>query len=454
MSVEQPTINNVAVSEDSSSPSPKLSLPALVDSQTSETCPNDIESVLNQFGYKYLGRLSDTLQGELILAETIISNYHKTVRPVAIKRTSKHLYNNKIMRQDDGTNFVVDEDILNESLILYRSTVTNRCPGNYLAQFIECFHSETDYYLAMEYISSKTTLREFVEKAHDYISKGLLDKKEWVRIVKFITWQLVVTLHYLHTTMKVAHLDLTMVCGIGDWYFLYTICVITVMSTDFLLSILFIHQSLIFQDNIMVQNGDFVFTDNEIKVNRGVNIKLIDFGMATAFVEDQICNKQHSAFSLTEKAPEIFHDETYSAPKVEDLSLFQNDKLYNDFQLTLYIQADIWSLGLLLFQMMFHCTPYSKQMESDSRYCWLARGKMVEVIRRKNPSSMPVTVKLVKFLRDTLQFTEKKRVDISAVLSHPYLQSYYQRYKADFEKNTSPSPKEESGEKGEHKDGQ
>jgi len=147
-------------------------------------------------------------------------------------------------------------------------------------------------------------------------------------------------------------------------------------------------------------------------------------GMATAFEEDQICNKQHSAFSLTEKAPEIFHDETYSAPK-----------------------ADIWSLGLILFQMMFHCTPYSKQMESDSRYCWLARGKMVEVIRRKNPSTMPVTVKLVKFLKDTLQFTEKKRVDISAVLNHAYLQSYYQRYKADFEKNASVSPKENAGEK-------
>lgn len=68
---------------------------------------------------------------------------------------------------------------------------------------------------------------------------------------------------------------------------------------------------------------------------------------------------------------------------------------------------------------------------------------------------MPVTVKLVKFLRDTLHFTEKKRVDISDVLSHPYLQSYYQRYKADFEKKTSPSPKNKSGEEGEQKkDGQ
>ena len=65
---------------------------------------------------------------------------------------------------------------------------------------------------------------------------------------------------------------------------------------------------------------------------------------------------------------------------------------------------------------------------------------MVEVIRRGNPSSMPVTVKLVAFLRDTLEFKEKKRADLLCVLRHGYLQSYYQRYKADFEKTQTTPP--------------
>ena len=67
----------------------------------------------------------------------------------------------------------------------------------------------------------------------------------------------------------------------------------------------------------MVQGGEFVFADNEIKINRGVNIKLIDFGLATLIEEGRNCEIQHPAFSLTEKCPQIFNDESYSATKVE-----------------------------------------------------------------------------------------------------------------------------------------
>ena len=72
---------------------------------------------------------------------------------------------------------------------------------------------------------------------------------------------------------------------------------------------------------------------------------------------------------------------------------WQNDKMITSqngkyFNCT---QADIWSLGLIIFQMMFNCIPYKKQTDTDSRYGWLARGKLVEVLRRENPSTMPVT---------------------------------------------------------------
>ena len=56
-----------------------------------------------------------------------------------------------------------------------------------------------------------------------------------------------------------------------------------------------------------------------------------------------------------------------------------------------------------------------------------------------------LTVKLVAFLKSTLAYNEKKRADISDILRNPYLQSYYQRYKADFERMLSPkSQKQES----------
>ena len=68
----------------------------------------------------------------------------------------------------------------------------------------------------------------------------------------------------------------------------------------------------------MVRGGEFVLKDNQIKIERSVNIKIIDFGLATSVEqEDDCCIVQHPAFSLTEKCPQIFNDEVYSAKKVE-----------------------------------------------------------------------------------------------------------------------------------------
>ena len=81
-----------------------------------------------------------------------------------------------------------------------------------LPNSLNSFESSTDYYLVMEYIESQVTLQEFCHKAHEYIQRGILDRKEWNKILKFISWQLVATIYYMHNSLNIAHLDLTMVC--------------------------------------------------------------------------------------------------------------------------------------------------------------------------------------------------------------------------------------------------
>lgn len=182
------------------------------------------ESTLDQHGYRILHIIAKTQHGELILAESSCdnkesinnNNNNKRSRKVAIKRTSKELLKNKTtMDLDDNNNvntlIVSDENIITEAILLNDATVNNTPPGDYVTRFIEFFQSTTDYFLVMEYIESQVTLKEFVEKAHKYIQKGILDRKEWNKILKFLSWQLIATTHYMHDELNIAHLDLTMV---------------------------------------------------------------------------------------------------------------------------------------------------------------------------------------------------------------------------------------------------
>lgn len=179
-----------------------------------------IETILLQNGYRLLDIISKTLQGELVLAE--MSNHHKT-KKVAIKRTNKELARNRICFDDDesgfndesgynATHLLCDENIISEAVILNHVTRNNKPPGNFISKFIHFFESDHDYYLVMEYVNDGVTLNKFCEKAHQFIKRNMLDTKEWKKIVKFILWQIMVVIYYLHEQLNIAHLDLNMVC--------------------------------------------------------------------------------------------------------------------------------------------------------------------------------------------------------------------------------------------------
>ena len=100
-----------------------------------------IEETLREHGYRKLQRISKTLQGELILAETINnSSLNKRRRKVAIKRSSKQLLKNKTCIEDnDATHILSDENIITEAILLNDVTVNNTPPGDYVTKFIEFF---------------------------------------------------------------------------------------------------------------------------------------------------------------------------------------------------------------------------------------------------------------------------------------------------------------------------
>merc|ERR1719204_2074383 len=101
-------------------------------------------------------------------------------------------------------------------------------------------------------------------------------------------------------------------------------------------------------DNVMVLNGNFKFNDGQITIDRNINLKVVDFGMATLLKDGASCQKQHSHLDIVEKAPEIYNDEVYDAKK-----------------------SDVWSLGLMVYRLMFNCAPFYYQLETDVRYAYL-----------------------------------------------------------------------------------
>lgn len=150
-------------------------------------------------GYKIMNKLCNTLQGELFKAISTKSSTTEssTISCVAIKKTGKHLCGQRIAFEEDIT-FIVDENILKEALILKHLTVDNQCIGDYICKFKDFFECDENLYLVTEYIDSEMNLKQFIKKSFEYMKNGKLLRADYHKTVKYIMWQIAVTIHWLH----------------------------------------------------------------------------------------------------------------------------------------------------------------------------------------------------------------------------------------------------------------
>merc|ERR1719499_1524921 len=92
-------------------------------------------------------------------------------------------------------------------------------------------------------------LRKFSTTAHELIRDGKLSAKDWSKTCKFIMWQLVATIRWLHDVYHCCHLDLVL-------------------------------------ENVMIENAEFIPKDENsgtMSVSTTLSVKLIDFGVAEIF---------------------------------------------------------------------------------------------------------------------------------------------------------------------------
>merc|ERR1712228_281414 len=257
----------------------------------------------------------------------------------------------------------------------------NRPIYDYIVQFINFFESNDAFYLVMEK-AGNINLAQFNEKAHALIADGRMEIKHWKKIVKFIFWQIIVIIHWLHHGMQCCHLDLNL-------------------------------------SNIMLLNADFIENKENgmYTINPNIKIKLCDFGLAEMFESKQKtfsdydeddeyaqndfkCDEHEIVDTENFCCPRMLHEETYDARK-----------------------SDIWSLGIILYVLSLGLEPSinteSYQMNSNFYH-------------RRNY----VTQKMINLMRNMLNVDEGQRLDSQKVIESEWLSMYYKKYKHEIQKKS------------------
>ena len=291
---------------------------------------------------------------------------------VAIKKVLKELYAESISMEDEMS-FIVEEDILKESVILNILTVANKPPADYICKFIEFFEDDNAFYLVMEYCGDFNLL-QWTQTAHKYIKQKKLSLKAYQKMVKYLFWQISVMMNWLHRDLNACHLDLCM-------------------------------------ENIVVRNGSFIKNeDGSISINPKISIKICDFGCAEIFNPGKFDNFKCGKTTLT-------GNYQYCAPQVYENILYDARK------------ADIYQLGCILYHMSVGVPIYKYQDSSIDAAFLCIEHNNIEVYLKMHKLLPFVNRKLIKLLNGMLNTNEKQRVNSMQILTHEWFTVYYRKYK-------------------------
>eukprot|EP01084_Bolivina_argentea_P211073 359103_1 len=337
-------------------------------------------------GYRVIHKMRDTLQGQLYKAQSL-----STEQYVVIKKTDKSLSNQQVAVQDD-MNFCVSENIIKEGLIQKYLSADNSSIGDHIIKYIDCFEDDTAHYLVMEYIESEMNLKQFVAVAHQHIAGRKLHLKRYQKVIKYLLWQLIVTIQWMHDDMRCCHLDLCM-------------------------------------ENIMLKNCDFIEHKDGgyVTVNPSISIKLGDFGVAEVFENAHmkdgfVCDKTDLSVDCAYLAPNVYAEQPYDARS-----------------------ADTWAFGMIMFEsltdeplydpMEVLSSEHSEFETLSSGYGALRNGNLKQYLlnykrgKRLNANSMELLLNL-------LCIDEGKRFQAVKVLKHAWFNMYFKRYHKQIQRKT------------------
>jgi len=329
---------------------------------------------LAEHGYRRIDKMCDALQGELIKAEVIASG-----RQVAVKKVCKRLSADKQASPDDDDDmmYMVQEDIEKEAAILQHLTSDHGSDGKGIASFVEWFDSDSHWYLVTEYVHG-VTLREFVDTAFEHITAKRLSYTKYRQCQQPILLQLIETISWLHGAFKCCHLDLNL-------------------------------------DNILVHGVEFEEVDNEkytIRIAGAPKVKLVDFGLA------EIINtpRKPSAFQ--------FQGAKNGGFNVDPEALSVDRSYAPDTMRGRYDArgADMWSLGVLMFNIVVGSPLYSASDiwdDPQGGYAAVRNGRLREYLAKQKLLGL-FERDSFSLLQAMLHKNPNKRISADAASQHPW----------------------------------
>mmetsp|Transcript_48056 Transcript_48056/g.76979 ORF Transcript_48056/g.76979 Transcript_48056/m.76979 type:complete len:417 (-) Transcript_48056:501-1751(-) len=340
-----------------------------------EATDQDIDFSSN--GYEKLGKIADCLQGELWRARAMKSDCL-----VAIKQISKKLSEEKIA-EIDGMSFCVNTNVVQEAMILQRIHGAAHPCNQHVVKMVDFFESRSHFYLVMELIDG-VTLTQFTASAHTLMCRNQLSLKEYSKAIKHILWQLVSTMHALHTVHHCCHLALR-------------------------------------PENIMLLHANFVErADGSYAVDDRVSLKVIDFGVAELFTASE---EKESISYRCRKHELSVDDNLYAAPQIIDGDSYDAR------------QADLWSIGMIYLQCMVRQPVFCAEQtlwsdEPDDYLSYICSNQLKQYLIQKNLFRYFSSEKSFDFLNGLLQSQESKRMTSQQAVKHIWFSKYSKKCKS------------------------
>jgi len=356
-------------------------------------------------GYKIDREIKRILQGTILKAHiTSATDQNRTFGPVGsavtIKRVEKAVYAAKTANDEDGFSYVIEQDIVKEAILLKHLTQHNRPTGDYIARFVDFFESDAFFYLVTEHVEG-ISLGQFVEDAFSLMTQGRLSRIDYQKTVKYLFWQMVTTMRWLHDVCHTCHLDLN-------------------------------------PTNVMLRNATFEAEyegSMRLKPSAAISIKLLDFGVAERFdYSTSTAKDQQQRPSAAPKVDFTCDKGTFltSAPQ------FRCPDMFDGFSYSAKA-ADCWSLGMMLFEMLTGEELYAAEDLWDYNtggFAALKNNRLRECLTQRGLFRC--------FKRDTLNIVEgllrvdeDQRLSADDVIGHPWFRSYYERYNASMQKKNA-----------------
>jgi len=346
---------------------------------------SDEDLALEMNGYRKLEDIAaqPNAQGEVFVCEISRqcpgnAQFGSIGSRVVVKKIDKALHSEKLSTTDeDGFVSMIDANVVEEARLL--KWLTHNYPtGGYVVEFVQFFEFSSHYYLVTEHVDG-ISLREFVDEAHALIRNGALDTKEWGKVVKFILWQLVVTVRWLHVTMHCCHLNLSL-------------------------------------ENVRVQNAYFRELGNgKVGIPTNFAIKIDGFEFAELF--------QGASFRYNK---EITSAAPYLCPEQYSQSDFDARK------------ADLWAIGQCFYWMVIGSPLYTADdaVFGANAFRALRRNKLSQYLHN-NDLLRCFKRRSFSLLSGLLTMDENQRFDADDAMKHSWFKSYWTRYGRSIERKYS-----------------